>query len=621
MPAGEALAAHSASGRAGKTAKHKTARRRSAKKERASKPKKNSKNEPKPALESYMIFGNERRPTIMDAIHVNGGQVDPADIDRRIAVLWDAETDKAKYYGLADKDRERYADEKAAFDWEGGAAARTVKKMTAAQRKRAAFSEDAAQTPSAHDVAPSDRTSLSAAAASVYSYAVGYLQPFFIRIGVRWVDPKMARNQRTCWAALQLIAAGRGLLRAPACNRTLRVASGGTASGQALMRRALLLLAPGELQELQLHPPGVTQGTCDFIRSMLNQMAAGFHSEIDDGTERHVPVSRALTSLRVVKAWGNKAPFLAALMQQCAANFIELECSVLDDDAVRALPHCTRLKSLTFFDIFWKCPPAAWLGLSQLHTLRGVSLRVVSAAAIAAALPQLHTLHLCHYDARVEFSPAAFYDELLPRLRSFHLEGLWPKPGEETEMIDAAPLPLLEDLMWCSEGVNLPRQLIGARPSTLHTSDANLLEWLQAAHGAGADSATAVTSPLARARSLTVRLEGTPPDATFMARLLRAAPQLRQFTFDVFYNWSERWVISDAFTEPAFAELVHSRLRHIAITTGHCPLDVPVLVPSWCGVQLRQRHFPCLRRLTVYDEEYPMWVPRPAGRRKTSCRT
>jgi hypothetical protein len=33
-------------------------------------------------------------------------------------------------------------------------------------------------------------------------------------------------------------------------------------------------------------------------------------------------------------------------------------------------------------------------------------------------------------------------------------------------------------------------------------------------------------------------------------------------------------------------------------------------------MRLRQCHFPGLRRLTVYDEEYPVWVPRRAGRRK-----
>jgi hypothetical protein len=34
-----------------------------------------------------------------------------------------------------------------------------------------------------------------------------------------WVDSKAARNQRTRWAARQLMAAGCGPLRTPACDR------------------------------------------------------------------------------------------------------------------------------------------------------------------------------------------------------------------------------------------------------------------------------------------------------------------------------------------------------------------------------------------------------------------
>jgi hypothetical protein len=173
------------------------------------------------------------------------------------------------------------------------------------------------------------------------------------------------------------------------------------------------------------------------------------------------------------------------------------------------LPRCTRLESLTLHN---NCPPAASLGLSQLHTLRGLSFAVVPAATIVAALPRLHTLHI--NNVRADFSVAAFFDELLPRLRSFHLQGKWPKAGEnETEMTDAMPpLPLLDDLKWAGWSVHVPRQLMGARPSTLNTSDVDLLKWLQAADGAGADSAVSVVaSPLARVRALTLRLGQTPP--------------------------------------------------------------------------------------------------------------
>jgi hypothetical protein len=47
----------------------------------------------------------------------------------------------------------------------------------------------------------------------------------------------------------------------------------------------------------------------------------------------------------------------------------------------RALARCTRLQSLSSADYY-----------AQLHTLRDVDFAAVSAAAIAAALPRLHTL-------------------------------------------------------------------------------------------------------------------------------------------------------------------------------------------------------------------------------------
>jgi hypothetical protein len=241
-------------------------------------------------------------------------------------------------------------------------------------------------------------------------------------------------------------------------------------------------------------------------------------------------------------------------------------------------------------------PPAAWLGLSQLHTLRGVSLNDVPVAAIAAALPRLHTLHLDHIVSHVEFSVAAFYDELLPRLRSFHLEGKWPETSDETKVADVSPLSLLEDLKWFAWGLNkLPRPLMGARPSTLDTSSMAVADWLKAADGAGAGSPP-VTSPVARVRALTLRL----PDAAFVARLLRAAPHLRQLTLDFCDPADLRWVLSDV---PACAGLAHSCLRHVVLVgLSHSPLDVP----DGCGARLRQRHFPRLRRLTMDDEEYPV---------------
>jgi hypothetical protein len=142
---------------------------------------------------------------------------------------------------------------------------------------------------------------------------------------------------------------------------------------------------------------------------------------------------------------------------------------------------------------WYDCPPAAWL--SQLQTLRGMSLCDVPAAAIAAALPRLHTLH---HVGPVDFRVAVFYDELLPRLRSFGLEGSWPET-DGTEMADIPPLPLLEDFTWPAERVetSLPRRFMGARPSTLKICNVALAGWLKAVDDANSGSPT-VTSPCGR---------------------------------------------------------------------------------------------------------------------------
>jgi hypothetical protein len=145
-------------------------------------------------------------------------------------------------------------------------------------------------------------------------------------------------------------------------------------------------------------------------------------------------VSRALASLRAIKAEYETLP--VALIQHCAATLTELDCYQMGDATDRILPRCTRLESLTLVN--WRnCPLAAWLGLSQLHTLRGVSLTTIPAAVIAAALPRLHTLHVNNEHG--EFAVAAFYDELLPRLRSFGAQYGWPKTNEGTEVVHVPP--------------------------------------------------------------------------------------------------------------------------------------------------------------------------------------
>jgi hypothetical protein len=174
-------------------AKRKTAKRRETKRERMNhKARKAQKNEPKRPLLPSRIFGNERRFAIIEAIRAKGRKVSPGRIRKQIAALWDAATDKPTYFALAHKDKARYADEKAAFDWE----------ESCTRSRPAASFEDAAPPPPAHYVVPPNWASASAAVASAYRHAVGHLQPFLVPVNGSWVDPKTARQQRTRWAAL-----------------------------------------------------------------------------------------------------------------------------------------------------------------------------------------------------------------------------------------------------------------------------------------------------------------------------------------------------------------------------------------------------------------------------------
>jgi hypothetical protein len=99
--------------------------------------------------------------------------------------------------------------------------------------------------------------------------------------------------------------------------------------------------------------------------------------------------------------------------------------------------------------------------------------------------------------------------------------------------------------------------------------------------------------PLARVRDLCIAIGGDAPDPSDVARLLRAAPQLRSFKTGMLpgrFEWPN---------DPAFAGLVHPWLRSvrvvIAIRAALASVD--------CGVQLRRLHFPRLQQLIVNSAE------------------
>jgi hypothetical protein len=72
-------------------------------------------------------------------------------------------------------------------------------------------------------------------------------------------------------------------------------------------------------------------------------------------------------------------------------------------------------------------------------------------------------------------------------------------------------------------------------------------------------------------------------------------------------------LLDESISEPAFGGLVHPMLRHVAVCVASSPVGP---VSNGCGLRLRQRHFPRLRRFTVDGDDYPVWVPWRAGRRK-----
>jgi hypothetical protein len=135
-----------------------------AKKEKAPKAGKKEKvvkdeNEPKRALSAYFIFGNEKRPAIMEAVRAKGEKVNIAEIGKQITAMWAAETNKQKYEALAAKDKERYAAEKAKFDSEGGAKVKATKKT--ATKRGASKSSSSSSSSSSSDSSSSGSDSSS----------------------------------------------------------------------------------------------------------------------------------------------------------------------------------------------------------------------------------------------------------------------------------------------------------------------------------------------------------------------------------------------------------------------------------------------------------------------------
>jgi hypothetical protein len=359
-----------------------------------------------------------------------------------------------------------------------------------------------------------------------------------------------------------------------------------------LVRRALSLFRPGELRALHV----ADAGTLKLVQSMLTQD--------DTNALPGLALSRALDSLRAITCetcWASGGT--AALIERYAATITQLD-GVTDwerDNADRALGRCHHLESLSTADAF---TPSAWLGLSQLHTLRGVPFTDVPIAAIAAALPRLRTLHATNTRRGLDFAVAGFFDDLLPRLHSFRFVGWWPE-DERDAVRSVLPLPRLQDIslrrLW-QPTASLPRGFMGAQPVSLHADFPAIAERLTAVEVAQSHPGQSTAKGLlARVRDL--RIIGAPD----LVRLLRAAPQLRRFTVVITKQEEDAHGFSAAELidgPTALAGLAHHWLRHLIIY--NCPR--PGEVASNCAALRQERRLPRLRRLTLNEQDYPVSV-------------
>jgi hypothetical protein len=347
-----------------------------------------------------------------------------------------------------------------------------------------------------------------------------------------------------------------------------------------LLLRTLSLFGPGELRALRVMSPKCF----DVIVPELDRPD-------DSGAVR---LTQALSSLRVV-AWGGSGTSLElafGFIEWHGAALTDLHCNFWSRDnpaANRALARCARLESLSSAQSY---NAKVWLGLTNLHTLRGVDLGVVSVAAIAAALPRLHTLaafiNVVSQPPVPHTAVAGFFEDLVPRLRALHYHGPWPTDDQAPDRATTAaivpqPLPLLQELIFrCLTVPPVEREFMGAQPAMLEMSHAAVTDMLVTAPLIGGE---ATYRPLARVRDLCLTSDGDNPHSSDVARLLRAAPQLRKLKLES---------LPDLLNDPAFTGLVLPWLRSIhvgAMKHAHSPAN--------CGMQLRRLHFPRLQQLIV----------------------
>jgi hypothetical protein len=446
----------------------------------------------------------------------------------------------------------------------------------------------------------------------------------------RWVGETQLRNRERIHAAQALLAAGCGPARVPTCETVLRLmecdvwafdnaALGRRAArrSEKILSRTLTLFGPGELHVLQSKCRGFT----DCVVALLGlQAAPPPEGDRPSGSTVRPDILSGLRSLSLARWGGHRA------LESCGASLTELQIKHYGGTPAaewsRILSQCPRLESLTGEFCFF--PLSLLPGLAQLHTLHGVNFTQVPASAIAAALPRLHTLttDVAYPDTDPDVSRplpiaciAGFYQDLLPRLRVFKFVGAWPSEQSHASTDGATPqaLPLLQELSWAT-WQPAPKAFMGGQPLRLEVSRKMVASWIEEAERASSVAiagAIAFQSPLARVRQLRI----TSPQystsgqrrtgAVDMARLLRAAPQLRSISTQEWPDDDMYWCKLTAPADPAFAALVHPWLRSIEVRDrGYVSRHSGATVAPDVAQQLRWGHFPRLRSLKLKGVEY-----------------
>jgi hypothetical protein len=170
---------------------------------------------------------------------------------------------------------------------------------------------------------------------------------------------------------------------------------------------------------------------------------------------------------------------------------------------------------------------------------------------------------------------------------------------------------MLQDLTWHADDapVEVTRRFLGARPLELSTSRDVIADWLAVAEK-NAAGREAPCAPLSRLRSLDIRGAISPSD---VARVLRAAPQLRRFvahSIEVAADGDPFWFSdTNGCTQSALSGLRHPRLRGLEVgryadsgTNESDEEDALQLPPVDCALTLRQGHFPRLHCLIFQDK-------------------